>query len=207
MKFLLLPHEGTVHLSEGEKIIPKDTFGTMLSVQELLSKAREEAALCHLEAQKQGEEIKAQAQAEGFSEGLETFNQHLIQFDKQLRAIALELQKQILPLALRAAKKIVAEQLILKPDTIVDIVMQTLSPVLQNHRFAIYVNKADKEYVEASRPKIREVLEHVQSLIIQERADITPGGCIIETESGIINATAENQWRALEIAFEKYMKK
>jgi type III secretion protein L len=207
MKFLLLPHEGTVHPADGEKIIPKDIFGTLLSAEEVLAKAKQEGERHLAEKEQEGQALKEQAKQEGFSEGLDSFNQHLIYFDKQLRSIALELQKQILPLALKAAKKIVAEQLILKPDTIVDIVMQTLAPVLQNHRFTIYVNKADKEHLEANRPKIREVLEHVQSLMIQERADIAPGGCLIETESGIINATVENQWRALERAFEKYMKK
>ena len=32
------------------------------------------------------------------------------------------------------------------------------------------------------------------------------GVCIIETEAGIINASLENQWRALESAFEAFMK-
>ena len=134
------------------------------------------------------------------------FNEQLINFDKQLRQIRADLQKQILPLALKAAKKIVGEQLSVSPETIVDIVIQTLAPVTQNHRFNIYVNKVDKEILEAQKPKIKSYLEQVQVLTIQERSDIAPGGCIIETESGIINASIENQWRALESAFEKYMK-
>jgi type III secretion protein L len=60
--------------------------------------------------------------------------------------------------------------------------------------------------LEANKPRIKEILEHIQTLSIKERHDITPGGCIIETETGIINASVENQWRALESAFERYMK-
>lgn len=119
----------------------------------------------------------------------------------------MDLQKQILPLALKAAKKIVGEQLNLHPETIVEIVIQTLAPVLQNHRITIYVNKVDKEILETQKPKIKSILEHVQVLTIQERNDISQGGCIIETESGIINASIENQWRALESAFDKYTQK
>ena len=63
-----------------------------------------------------------------------------------------------------------------------------------------------KEILEAEKPKIKSILEQVQVLTIQERNDIAPGGCIIETESGIINASIENQWRALESAFERYMR-
>jgi type III secretion protein L len=61
--------------------------------------------------------------------------------------------------------------------------------------------------LEAAKSQIKKVFEHLESLSIQERSDIEPGGCMIETEAGIINAQLENQWRSLEIAFESFMKK
>jgi type III secretion protein L len=61
--------------------------------------------------------------------------------------------------------------------------------------------------IENSKSKIKKIFEHLESLSIQERSDIEPGGCMIETEAGIINAQLENQWRALEAAFESFMKK
>ena len=54
--------------------------------------------------------------------------------------------------------------------------------------------------------KIKKIFERLENLSIQERDDIEPGGCIIETEAGIINAQLENQWRSLEIAFDEFMK-
>ena len=65
----------------------------------------------------------------------------------------------------------------------------------------------DKEALEKSKGDLRGMLEHVQTFMVEERGDITPGGCIIETEAGIINASLENQWRALESAFEAFMKR
>jgi len=112
----------------------------------------------------------------------------------------------ILPLALKAAKKIVAGELQTQPETIVNIVLQALAPVMQNHKITIYVNKADKEILETEKPRLKEKLEQVQSLIIKDRDDISPGGCMIETESGIINSTIENQWRSIEAAFDRYLK-
>ncbi len=205
MKFFSLIYQGQVHPSTDEKVIPAEDFSTLMEAFQILAKAKEEVKDHKKQIAKECEELKETAKEEGFSEGLVRFNEHLIHFDKQLRVIRLELQKQILPLALKAAKKIVGEQLALHPETIVDIVIQTLSPVSQNHRFTIYVNKADKELLEAQKPKIKNLLEQVQVLNVQERADIAPGGCIIETESGIINASIENQWRALESAFERYL--
>jgi type III secretion protein L len=44
-------------------------------------------------------------------------------------------------------------------------------------------------------------------LSLRDRSDIQPGGCIIETEGGIINAQLENQWRVLENALGILLKK
>lgn len=77
---------------------------------------------------------------------------------------------------------------------------------MQNHRITIWVNKADKEALEKEKPALKEKLEQVDSLLIKDRDDVACGGCIIETESGIINASVDNQWRALEAAFERFLK-
>jgi type III secretion protein L len=204
MKFFSLIYQGEIHPSDDDKVIPAEEFSTLMEASQILVRAKEDAKDYEKRTAEECEELKEIAKEEGFSRGLDLFNEHLIHFDKQLHLIRLELQKQILPLALKAAKKIVGEQLTLHPETIVEIVIQSLAPVTQNHRFTIYVNKADKEILEAQKPKIKSILEQVRVLNIQERADIAPGGCIIETESGIINASIENQWRALESAFEKY---
>ncbi len=206
MKFFSFIYQGEVHPATEDKVIPAEDFSTLMDASEILSRAKEDVEHFKKQTEKECEALKEEAKQEGFDEGLARFNEHLINFDKQLQLLRMELQKQILPLALKAAKKIVGEQLTLNPETIVDIVIQAIAPVVQNHRFNIYVSKVDKEILEAEKPKIKSILEQVKVLTIQERGDVAPGGCIIETESGIINATIENQWRALEIAFEKYMK-
>lgn len=115
------------------------------------------------------------------------------------------MNKLILPLALKVAKKIVAKELETHPDTIVDIVMQALSAVLHNHRVTIWVSKADKEIVDAHKARLKEKLDQVESLSIKERGDITPGGCIIESETGVVNAELENQFRAIESTLDKHV--
>lgn len=206
MKFFSLIYQGKIHPATAEKVIPAEDFSTLMETSEILNRAKEDVEHYKREVEEECQTLRDKAKEEGFDEGLKKFNEHLIHFDKQTRLMRMDLQKQILPLALKAAKKIVGEQLSLSPETIVEIVIQTLAPVTQNHRFNIYVNKLDKEILETQKPKIKSILEQVQALTIQERNDISPGGCIIETESGIINASIENQWRALESAFEKYMK-
>jgi type III secretion protein L len=206
MKFFSLLYQGTVHTATDQKVIPAEEFSTLISAQEIVEKAKEDVERFKKEAEEETQKQREESKKEGFEEGLKQFNEQILAFEVELKKLRHEMNRLILPLALKAAKKIVAEELELHPERIVDIVIQTLTPVTQSHRIRIYVNKADKEILEAEKARIREILEQVESLSILERADVAPGGCIIETESGIINASIENQWRALETAFEKYMK-
>jgi len=206
MKYFSLLYQGDVHPSDEEKIIPKDEFSKLVSASEILDMAKEDAEKKKKEAYEEAEEIRKKAEEEGFSKGLEQFNTQIFYLENQMRQLRFEMQKMILPLALKAAKKIVGKELELHPQTIVEIVLQAIKPVTQNRKIIIWVNKKDKEILEANKPRIKEILEHVENLSIRERNDVLPGGCIIETEAGIINASLENQWRTLESAFETFLK-
>lgn len=206
MKFFSLIYQGDVHPSKDEKVIPKESFTTLLEATALLEKVKEDASALRKKTEEDCARLKKQAKQQGFNEGLEKFNEEIIKLDLQLKTLHHEMQKMVLPLALKAAKKIVAKELEQFPETIVDIVLQALAPIKQGKKIVIYVSKQDKEVLEAEKPKLRAILEQVELLSIQERADVSPGGCIIQTESGLINATIENQWKALERAFEKYLK-
>lgn len=189
-----------------DKIIPKEEFSTLLDAKEVLGKAHEAVEQLKKEHEQKAAVAKQQAKEEGFQEGLLELNKHILWFEQQVRDMQATMQSQVLPLALKAAKKIVSDNLKLNPDVIVEIVMQTLKPVVQNTEVKLLVNKEDREIIEASKDKIKSMLERVQSFSIEDRAEISPGSLMIETETGIINATLENQWRALEAAFEAFMR-
>jgi type III secretion protein L len=207
MKFFSLLSSAEVRLAPGKKVIPAKEFSTLQSAAEILETVQAEAEVFKKENVIEAEKIKEQAFKEGFQEGLISLNKHLLALDQELKVMRTEVQKKILPLALKAARKLVGEELKLHPDRIVDIVLTSLKPVTQHKKITIFVNKVDLPHLEENKSKIRKIFEHLESLSIQERDDIEPGGCMIETEAGIINAQLENQWRALEAAFESFMKK
>ncbi len=208
MKFFSsLFKEKEIHIAPGEKIIPAKEFSTLQEAIEILNEAKDEAVKFKEQTLEECDVLKEEAKSQGFDEGLKQLNEHILQLDETLKTIKEDLKKKILPLALKAAKKIVGEELKINPERITDIVIQALKPVLQHHRVKIYVNKEDLAHLEKDKQRIKSVLEQIESFSILERSDIKAGGCIIETESGIINAQLENQWRAIESAFEKFMNK
>ncbi len=205
-RLFALIESGQVHPASNKKVIPSEDFSTLLAASDLLDKTRAEIVEAHEKAEQEAEELKKKGYDDGYQEGLVQLNEKILALDNEKKRLRHEMNQLILPLALKAAKKIVAGELQAHPETIVNIVLQALAPVMQNHKITIYVNKADKELLEAEKPKLKEKLEQVESLSIKERDDISAGGCMIETESGIINATIENQWRGIESAFDRYLK-
>lgn len=207
MKFFSLLSGSEVRIAPGTKRIPAEEFSQAVKADDILKTVKQEAKAFQKTTAEESEKIKELAFQEGFQEGLLSLNKHLLALDKELKDLRHEIQKNILPLSLKAARKIIGEELKLHPDRIVDIVLNSLKPVTQHKRIIIFVNKVDLQELEKNKPKIRKVFDHLESLSIQERDDIEPGGCMIETEVGIINAQLENQWRALESAFESFMAK
>ncbi|EKE07842.1 MAG: hypothetical protein ACD_17C00501G0002 [uncultured bacterium] len=206
-KFFSLIQGAEVRLKPGQISIPESEFATLMDANEILKTVKAEAVVYKKEMSLEAEKIKEEAFKEGFQEGLTSLNKHLFALDKELKNLRQDIQNKILPLALKAARKIMGEELKTHPDRIADIVLTSLKPVTQHRRIVIYVNKNDLPVIEENKGKIKKLFENLENLSIQERDDIEPGGCMIETEAGIINAQLENQWRALESAFEAFMKK
>ncbi len=205
MKLFSLISGKEVRLAPGQKKIPAAEFSEAVDAAEVLRRAQEEAEELRKKTAIEAEDEKKMGFEQGFQAGLESFNKHLLALDQELKELRAEIQKKMLPLTLTAARKILGEELKIHPDRIVDIVLNSLKPVTQHKKIVIYANKTDLEMLEREKPKIKAIFEHLQSLSIQERSDVEAGGCIIETEAGIINAQLENQWRALESAFASFM--
>ncbi len=206
-KYFSLIYSGEIHKGSDEKVIPAEEFSDLLKAVDVLKKAKEDVKI-YLDSNKEDcAKLLKKAEEAGFNQGLTEFNKQILHYQERIKQMEHDLQKMILPLALKAAKKIVGRELESKPETIVDIVRQTLKPVTQSHHIRIFVSKQDKDALEKHKKELKTILEHVQTFVIEEREDVTPGGCIIETEAGIINASLENQWRALESAFEAFMKR
>lgn len=206
-KFFSLIHGGSVRIPAKTKIIPAAAFSKVLTSHQVLEQAKKDAEDYRLEVALECEKLKEQAQKEGYEEGFKAWAEHIAQLESEVIKVRQDLEKVLVPVALKAARKIVGREIELSEDTIVDIVSNSLKAVAQHKKITIFVNRKDLDPLEHHRPKLKQIFESLEVLSLRERADIAPGGCVIETEGGIINAQLENQWRALENALEVILKK
>lgn len=191
-----------MHTVPEEKVIPSESFSRLQDAEEILELARKDAEEYKKKVEEECEVLKTQAKEAGFDEGLKQWTSKLAKFEDDVESLRKDTEKIVVALALKAAKKIVAREIDLDKEIVTDIVINALRAVGHHKKVVIYVNKADLSVLENSRPRLKEALENLEMLSIQEREDVEPLGCIIETEGGIINAQIENQWRALENAFQ-----
>lgn len=201
-KFFTLIHGDSVHLAPEAKIIDADSYSTACNAYELLEKVQNDAELFKAEVLIEAEKYKEQSQKEGFEEGFKQWADHLARLEEEIKKVRKELEKAIIPVALKAAKKIVGREIELSENVIIDIVANSLKVVSTHKKIVIYVNKKDLETLETNKGKLKDLFENLEAFSLRERADIQPGGCVIETEGGIINAQIDNQWRIMENAFE-----
>lgn len=201
-KFFSLIDGRAVTLAPGTKRIPQEAYATLQDSIQLIEAVKKDAEAYRKQVAAECEAIKEQAEIDGFQAGFAAWADQLANLEKEIDAVHLELQKTVMPVALKAAKKIVATELSVNPEVIVDIVASTLKTIAQHKRITLYVSKQDFEAVDKSKNNLKKIFDELESLSIRERDDLESGGCVIESEIGIINARLKDRWRTLEAAFE-----
>ncbi len=204
MNLFTLIDKQEIHLAPETKVIKSEDFSRLLDSQEIVSITKQQENDYRLQVAQECETLKEQAADAGFEEGLKRWSAQLKFLETEIKNVRSEIEKAIVPLALTAVKKIIGKELETKPETIVDVVSTALKTVLHHKRVTVYVNQQDLERVEAQKPALKNLFENLESLSFTARADVGEGGCIIETESGIINATLDSQLLALETAFKSF---
>lgn len=206
--FQLLPIcKKEVRLNPHSKVLSCDEFSEILDAKELLNEIEVATLEYKQQVSQECEVLKEKAQEEGFIEGLNQWNEQLATLEQETELVRNEMQKIIVDLALKAAKKIVGQEIEQNPEAIVSIVSSTLKPVSQHQKITIYVHPSALQTLERHKPELLKVAEQAKSFAIEEKDDIKLGGCVIETEAGIINADLDMQWQALEVAFKALIKK
>lgn len=204
MNLFTLIEKGEVHPAPQTKVLSAEDFSKLVEAAQIVAQTKQEETAFRISVAKECETLKEQAENAGFEEGLRRWNGQIELLEHEILQVRKEMENSIVPLALTAVKKIIGKELETKAETIVDIVATALKNVSHHRKITIYVNAGDLEQIEAQKPRLKALFEHLETLSISARADIQPGGCVIETESGIINAQLDNQMHALEAAFRNF---
>lgn len=201
--FTLISGEG-VRIGEGSKIIPAKTFSRAISASEVLQRIEEDAKEYKKSVAHETEKLKEKGQELGFEEGFAQWADQMALLQSEIKVARGQLEQIAIPIALKAAKKIIGRELELSETAVVDIIANNLKAVSQHKQITIYVSRADYDTIEQNKSRLKDVFENAESLVIRPKKEVNPGGCIIETEAGIIQADLDSQWEIIEKAFKKH---
>jgi flagellar assembly protein FliH len=152
----------------------------------------------------------AQGQKDGLDLGArkaqETWKQMSALFEElgSLKAKAFrESEAELVQLSLVIARKIVKREVRMDPDTVRRSVRSALEFLNDKSFMRVLVHPNDMKNLEPYLPELVEE-KKIQRFELAEDHCIGPGGCILESGFGRINATIESQFDALEAEIEDF---
>jgi flagellar assembly protein FliH len=104
-----------------------------------------------------------------------------------------ELELQVITLVLDTAKHVIKQEVTATSDAAISVIRDALRRVSDAGALRIRVNVDDLPAVRSSRQQILDVLDGVRRVEIVEDRTVGPGGCIIDTDAGAIDARIETQ--------------
>lgn len=127
------------------------------------------------------------------------------QLERTQKKIRQDSEKEVVELALAVSERIVRQELVTNREAIVDVVREALKKVGHQQTVVIRLNPADIQFLDPSRLPFSDPAGQTNSIRIQLEADetISSGGCLIETESGDVDARIETQLDIIKAAFRE----
>lgn len=175
--------------------------------------ARAEAERIEAEARQKAEGIErdafdrgmAQGKEEGYREGkseadriVERLHVVLNRAIERRNEIIEESESQVVNLVLSIAKKVIKVISENQKNVVMNNVIQSLRKLKSKSDVIIRVNLADLKTVSEHKEDIVKAIERVGNITVAEDTTVDPGGAIVETDFGEIDARISSQLREIE---------
>jgi len=181
------------------RIKTEDITKVKSEAQKIIEQAYAEAERIREEAREEGRQAGREEASAQIEEALATLNEAI----KERKKIIKDAENEILRLALRVAEQIIRSEVSLHRDVCLNIVAEAISRVSDREQIIVKVNREDAEYLKRYKDRLAGMLDGVKSFSIIEDANVEPGGCLIETNLGFIDARISTKLKAIEEALKK----
>jgi len=182
--------------------------GARKEAERLIRHAEEEAKRIIGKAKEQEEKILKEAEKRGYKKGYEEgikaagaeadrirqkAFEALAEAEKKREEIIRSSEEEVVELCMAIAAKVVHAHVDVHRETVIKLAREALERLAAAKYYTILVNPDDVELVEQYVDELRRSVSSNSHIHILGDAGISYGGCKVETENGIINATLESQ--------------
>lgn len=173
----------------------------MVDAVSIVDDAREQARALIEEASRSRAEIEERARVDGEAQGLQRYIRAIDELTARLDLYFAGAEPELVKLAVGIARKVLGEELRLNPDAVLAIARQSLAGARRSREITLRVNPSDAPGFEQAEAALR--LPASVALEVRPDPAIESGGCVIETDLGVIDARLETQLRVIERALER----
>jgi flagellar assembly protein FliH len=197
---------------------PQFNFEDMaVQANRYLEKVRSDAAQIVAAARQEAVTIKKRAEAEGKAAGQKIIQQLVAQQLAQQTATLLpalhaaiqqiqqakqawltQWERSAVHVAAAIAKRVIRRELLRQPDVAVALVREALELAAGSSHIHLELSPADHQVLAGEVQTLVKELVPLASCEIVARAEITPGGCRVETRFGVIDQQIESQLARIE---------
>lgn len=180
-------------------VIKRPVVEAQARARQIIAEAEREAAAIRESAETSARELREAAYREGLEAALLELNQHLLDARERRDTALTEVERDVLRLAVKLAEKIIGREIERDEAALADMVATALRNARQHEMLTLRINPADLPAVQAHRQRL-DPAGRARFLDLVADPRVAHGGCIIESESGTIDAQLNTQLRVLERA-------
>ncbi len=173
-----------------------------VDAERLIAEAEQKAKQIEQEAfergRKEGEEAGIQEGKAEVQRVIERFHVVLSKTIDRRNDIIQESEAQVVSMVLSIAKKVVKVISENQKNVIINNIVESLQKLKAKSDVIVRVNLSDLDIATKHKDDILKMAERVTSITIAEDTTVDPGGCIIETDFGEIDARIASQLREIE---------
>ena len=129
-----------------------------------------------------------------FQEKIQSINTFLKNLEKESKELILNMDKEVLNLALNIAQKLILKEIERDPEISLRLVKEALNYIAEGTELNIKVNPEEYKFLEENLLKY---ISPSQKIKLIPDESISKGGIFIETSLGVIDATFEKRWKKL----------
>jgi len=159
----------------------------------VLEQARDAASKSIEEAREQAEEMTREAAEAGQQEGISEAEHLREQIAQMEQRMLQEVEGEVVRAALRVAGELLHAEMAARAETVVDIVCTALGTTQQARDVFLRVSPVDVGVLRDNKLRLVDALGRARDLEVREDRNVKPGGVLIQTESGVIDAQLETQ--------------
>ena len=199
---MLLLKKNTFEVESDSPRVTAEGAAALTRAEEIIAAAEAEAERIRDEAKRMYEEEKKRGYADGIADGKsEIMMQKLDLIDESVVYME-SIELKVSDIVLKAIKKCIAE--IDCAELVRQIVRKSLQAVVRTQKEIVV--KVAPEHVATVKGRVEAIMVEFPTLTfvdVQEDARLTGAACVVETSSGIVEASVDGQIEAIERSIRK----